>query len=114
VTEKRSNLFGLKSFVIRNRKGAIAGFYSRIDLKNLTIFYEENDTRVSHRFSIEDIHKPEVRAALYQVVSMENNANCLEQRVDSLLSLLYDFKGSLMDANFCPDLCEIDKWIDAD
>ena len=105
----------MKSYVIRNKKGSIAGFYSWIDQKNLTIFYEEGTNRVNHKFTIDDIHKPEVKLALTRVASlMDNNADDLQQRVDKFLEMLTHYKESLYNEDFCPDLCEIDKWIDTD
>ena len=113
VTEKRALIFSMKTYVIRNRKGAVAGFYSWINQKDLTIFYEENGNRVMHKFAIDDIQKLEVKSALTKVASfMENNHFDLGQQVDKFLQILIDFKQTLYDEYFCTDLSKIDKWID--
>ena len=114
VTEKRCLIFSMKSYVVRSRKGVVAGFYSWIDEKNLTVFYEEDGERMSRKFHIDEIGTDSVKQALYKVAGlMENNfATTVDERVEKLLLLLARYKESLYDAEFCPELCEIDKWIE--
>ncbi|OTF74874.1 hypothetical protein BLA29_006992 [Euroglyphus maynei] len=109
VTEKRSCIFSLKSYVIRNRKGAVAGFYSWIEEKNLTIFYEENGKRISKKFHINDLNQPEVHCCLKKVAAYSLEPKDYQT---SFLTILSDYRQSLYDEEFCFDLCEIDKWIE--
>lgn len=111
VTEKRACIFSLKSYVIRNRKGAIAGFYSWIEQKNLTIFYEEeNGKRITNKFHIKDLDEPNVRLCLEKVATYSKEPKDYE----SFICLLANYRQSLYDEEFCFDLCEIDKWIEED
>lgn len=116
VTEKRACIFSLKSYVIRNRKGAVAGFYSKIDEQNLTIFYEENDERVSHKFDIKDIEKQEVIDLLIKVAAFKKDDGSfnMDETINYFRGLLINYRESLYDEDFCFDLCEIDKWIEED
>nr|XP_027194125.1 uncharacterized protein LOC113788865 [Dermatophagoides pteronyssinus] len=111
VTEKRACIFSLKSYVVRNRKGAVAGFYSWIEEKNLTIFYEENGKRITNKFHINDLDKQEeVKCCLEKVAAYTKDSKDYK----SFINILTDYRQSLYDEEFCFDLCEIDKWIEED
>lgn len=119
VTEKRACIFSFKSFVIRNRKGPVAGFYSSIDERNLVTFYEEENGRVTHRFCINDIDTPELLEQLYKIAAYKKNKNLnansdetvdwIQESVDQFYRLLMDYRQSLDDEQFRLDLCQIDK-----
>lgn len=124
VTEKRALIYSMKSYVVRNRKGALAGFYSFIDAKNLNVFYpsqdDEEESRITHKFNIQDIDKPEVRKsiemALRKVAALMAPIDQagFEEQVRKFMSLIREYRDSINDEDFCHDLCEIDKWIDSD
>lgn len=144
VTEKRALIFSMKSYVVRSRKGPIAGFYSWIDdpSKMLTVFYEDEGTgsRVTKKFSIDEIAKvvdgsggEEVQRALTRVAELmvmqkrmaeegaleeeedskkEDVYEGVEKQMARFLEMLTAYRESIYDEDFCPELCEIDKWID--
>lgn len=145
VTEKRALIFSMKSYVVRSRKGPIAGFYSWIDdpSKLLTVFSEDEVTgsRVTKKFSIDEIAKvvegsgggEEVKRALTRVAELmvaqkraaeegaleeeySKDADDLHEGVEKqmarFLEMLTAYRESIYDEDFCPELCEIDKWID--
>ncbi|KAI2808511.1 hypothetical protein BLOT_006456 [Blomia tropicalis] len=113
VTEKRALIFSMKSYVIRNRKGPVSGFYSWINAKNLVIFYEMDGRRVNQKFMIDQYDQQCVRDALTIVASQkENDPLSLEERVEQFINMLRMYQESLNDKDFCPDLLEIDKFIE--
>lgn len=52
ITQKRSLFYGFKSYVIRDRKGPIAGIYSWIRNRSVTIFYPKDDLKVQKKYDI--------------------------------------------------------------
>lgn len=113
ITEKRSLIFNLKSFVIRDRKGIVAGFYCVVEPKNLTIFYHENDRKITHKFSIEDIDKEHVRQQLTNVVKCMNiEPDEWEKQVEQFIWLLSVYRDSIHDQEFISDLCKVNKAIE--
>lgn len=52
ITQKRSLFYGFKSYVIRDRKGPIAGIYSWIRNRSVTIFYPKDDQKVQKKYDI--------------------------------------------------------------
>lgn len=52
ITKKRSLFFAFKSYVIRDRKGAIAGVYSWLRTNSITLFYPKDDHKFQIKFPI--------------------------------------------------------------
>lgn len=114
ATEIRSLIFKMKSFVVRNRKGAVSGIYSFISTKNVNVFYEENGERTTKKFHIADFDKQEFRDSLVKVVAAKENVLSIEDTVDDLVEMMRNYRDTIEDEDFCSDLVDIDDWIEGD
>ncbi len=114
ITEKRSLIFSLKSLVVRNRKGPIAGVYCWIESKSLTLFYEDNGKRVQEKIAIDQIGSSRVNETLKRIVQFMNTNEDINDRTKNLHQMLIAFKDAINDTEFMPQLCEIDKWIETE
>lgn len=110
VTEKRSHIFSHKCYVIRNRKGIVAGFYSSIKKRNLVIFYVENGKRISHKFGINDIEKPEFKDYLFQVATFKKGS--IDENFNYFYQLIWNYRECLFNEEFCNELCGIDNYLE--
>lgn len=52
ITQKRSLFYGFKSYVIRDRKGPIAGIYCWIRNHSVTLFYPKDDQKVQKKYDV--------------------------------------------------------------
>lgn len=52
ITKKRSLFFAFKSYVIRDRKGVIAGIYSQLRNNSITLFYPKDDKKFQIKFPV--------------------------------------------------------------
>ena len=50
ITKKRSLFFAFKSYVIRDRKGVVAGIYSGLRSNSVTLFYPKDDQKFQIKF----------------------------------------------------------------
>jgi hypothetical protein len=104
----------LKSLVVRNRKGPIAGVYCWIESKSLTLFYEDNGKRVQEKIAIDEIGSSRVNETLKRIVQFMNTNEDIKDRTRNLHQMLIAFKDAINDTEFMPQLCEIDKWIETE
>lgn len=115
ITEKRSLIYSLKSLVVRNRKGPIAGIYCWIESKCLTLFFEENGKRVQKKLDLNEIGSKNINEWLEKIVRFMNiNKEDIEEKVNHLNQMLITFKEAVNDSQFMPHLLEIDKWIETE
>lgn len=113
TTEKRSFIFKLKSYVVRNRKRAIAGIYGKISTKNLAIFYEKNDDRVTKRFTVDDLKSEEFRKELANVAAeIQGNSLPLESKIDQLMQMLFDYKEMIENQGYIEQILDFDEWLE--
>ncbi|CAG2122883.1 unnamed protein product, partial [Medioppia subpectinata] len=114
ITEKRSLIYLLKSLVIRNRKGPVAGLYCWIESKCLTLFYEDNGKRVQKKIDINEIGNQDINQLLLKVVHFMNIDGEVEEKAKQLHQMLIIFKEAVNDLEFMPQLLDIDKWIETE
>ncbi|XP_054159791.1 uncharacterized protein LOC128958001 [Oppia nitens] len=126
ITEKRSLIYSMKSLVVRNRKGPVAGIYSWIESNSVTLFYEDNGRRVQKKLDINQIGSDwnVIDEWLEKIASFMNDGSGgigggigghgIDERVKQLRHMLLAFKEALNDEEFLPQLTEIDKWIETD
>lgn len=58
ITKKRSLFFAFKSYVIRDRKGVIAGAYSWLRTSSITLFYPKDDHKFQIKFPVSGERTP--------------------------------------------------------
>lgn len=58
ITKKRSLFFAFKSYVIRDRKGVIAGIYSQLRNNSITLFYPKDDQKFQIKFPVSGTCQP--------------------------------------------------------
>ena len=114
ITEKRSLIYSLKSLVVRNRKGPIAGMYCWIESKCLTLFFDENGRKVQKKIDINQIGSENINEWLLKIVCFMNTEEDIHQKVNQLHQMLISFKEAVNDSEFMPQLLEIDKWIETE
>ncbi|CAG2111483.1 unnamed protein product [Medioppia subpectinata] len=114
ITEKRSLIYAMKSLVVRNRKGPVAGLYSWLETKSVTLFYEENGCRVQKKVDVGDIAEDNetLRQMLVKIVCLMTGVTDVDARVRQLMATLCEFREAAADHHFMPQLAEIDKWIE--
>ena len=116
ITEKRSLIYSLKSLVVRNRKGPIAGLYCWIESKCLTFFFDENGRKVQKKIDINQIGSENINEWLLKIVGFmdTNGEEDIKEKVHHLHQMLIAFKEAVNDSEFMPQLLEIDKWIETE
>ena len=136
IAEKRSYIFSFKSFVIRNKKGILAGLYNYLKNNSITIFYPESPTadcptepvRKNVKFSVDDVGSEEMKRELLvlakYMVEMnldigwpaELNESDWWTKVDFafnyLSEMLNAYKQAVKDRKFVNEFLEIDDWIE--
>lgn len=116
ITEKRSLIYSLKSMVVRNRKGPVAGIYCWIESKSLTLFYDDNGKRVQKKVDISQIgnNNQDISQWLAKIASFMADRQDVEVKTRQLIHMLTAFKEAVTDSDFMPQLIEIDKWIETE
>ena len=137
IAEKRSFIFKFKSFVIRNKKGILAGLYSYLKNNSIVIFYPESITqdyliepvRKNVKFSLDEIGSEQMNRELQvlakYVVEMNMEISWSgELRFSSdwaekqafafnyLCEMLNSYKQAVKDRRFVNEFNEIDLWIE--
>lgn len=136
IAEKRSFIFSFKSFIIRSRKGVLAGLYSYLKNNSITIFYPESPTadysvepiRKNVKFSVDDVGKPEMNSELMvlakYIVEMNMHIDWPDEMRDAdwskrvdyahnyLIEMLNSYKDAVKDRKFVNEFLEIDLWIE--
>jgi hypothetical protein len=56
VTKKRNLFYAFKTYVIRDRKGVIAGIYSWLRTNSITLFYPKDDHKFQIKFPVSGKH----------------------------------------------------------
>ncbi|CAG2178895.1 unnamed protein product, partial [Oppiella nova] len=94
ITEKRSLIYSLKSLVIRNRKGPVAGLYSWIESKCLTLFFErDNGKRVQKKIDINQIANENIDEWLERIIHLMGTGDGdVKEKVKQLNQMLVTFK----------------------
>lgn len=111
ITEKRSYVYSFKSFVIRDDKGASAGFYSHLPNHSITFFYPSVDghDRVQRKYDLDQLFCEQMMEDLKNVSEhMYNEPGGL----DYLKDMLTRFREIVKDDTLCQDLMRIDRWIE--
>ena len=114
ITEKRSLIYSLKSLVVRNRKGPVAGIYCWIESKSLTLFFEENGKRVQKKVEINEIGNENITDWLEKIAGFMADEEDIIAKTRDLQLMLMAFKEAATDSEFMPQLIEIDKWIETE
>jgi len=108
ITKKRSLLYAFKSYVVRDRKGPIAGIYCCIRSHSITLFYNREGEKVQVKFPITDISSEAFDQQLKRVA----RCSTYESAFEFLSSSLKLFKSALEDKDFVEDMLELDDWIE--
>ena len=131
VSAKRSQMYGLKSYIVRDRKGIAAGFYSSLGSKYVTIFKNdaETQTRITEKFSLAELQTSpdKIKESLAWVVDISmdafatiqdhniiSNSNYVPASVDELLATLHNFARVMNDEKFLNIIDGINRRIDYD
>lgn len=114
ITEKRSLVYPLKSFVRRDKNGATAGMYSFLEGKTITVFYDENCDRKQTKISMDQIGSKATDVALHGLAKVVHGDFRIDETVANLHALLIAFKEVVNDNTFIAQLCEINDWIETD
>jgi len=135
IAEKRSFIFSFKSFVIRNRKGCLAGLYGNLKNNSITIFYPERSSeeysgvepiRKNVKFTESEINNDSMKCELkvlakYMVetgmqLDWPTNDDCerVEYAFNYLLNMLSAYREAVKDRRFVNQFVEIDLWIEED
>lgn len=138
IAEKRSFIFCLKSFVVRNQKGILCGIYSYLKNNSITIFYPDlsikqnnldlEPIRKNVKFSLDDIGSEKMTNELSiiakYIIEMKMDINMPSELENSEWSIKYkyalnylnemlnSYKNALKDKKFVQEFIVIDLWIE--
>lgn len=113
ITEKRSLVFSLKSLVIRDRKGPVAGLYCWMENKHFTVFYNSNGKKVQEKVAFDHLGSSQADQLLFRLAGFMENRSGIDVTVKSLQKMMRAFKVALTDDEFMSQLNVIDKWIES-
>ena len=108
ITAKRSLFFAFKSYVVRNRKGTVAGFYCPLKSGKITIFHQDGNEKQQTRFSLEEIGSQKFGQELKKVANIAKGKDSF----DELQSEISSVKQILTDSEFMFQLHELDDFVE--
>jgi len=111
ITKKRSLLYAFKSYVIRDRKGPIAGVYCWLRSHSVTLFYptgHDEPEKVNVKFPMEEICSDKFDLELKQVARLASRPDAFT----FLQSTLSAFKNIVQDEGFLTEMLTLDDWIE--
>lgn len=120
IPEKRTYVYSFKSWCFRDRKGLVAGLYSWIESRSITLFWNEMNEDGSHvrkqvKFAAEQIGSKEMTDAIKMLISSLNSDQDKEVELEQRIGMALEKFGHVVtDENFLAQIAIIDKWIEED
>lgn len=114
ITEKRSHIYGFKSWVIRSKTEVIAGMYGSLDSNMISVFYPDvNGERKTIKLSLNDIDEPFFRSVISKLAIYVEGMSYRAAK-HSLIRTLRKYASALQDTAFITQLKAVDFLLEED